>query len=232
MKLPSMRIMTRRQVLAVTAAALPGVSLLTGAVWPSKNAARSARDTRRSYVFFDATEASFIEAACERLIPADSSGPGAREAEVPRYLDRQLAGAWGSGQRLYRIGQWQPGTPSERLQAAKPAELFRSALSAIHCDLSGRGVCFAELPTAAQDAYLASLEAGVLLPGVATAAFFDLLLMMTAEGFFTHSSGARHRDRLAWPIRGFPGAFASASPLGDPAKSTSSRRQEAAGDVP
>jgi gluconate 2-dehydrogenase gamma chain len=147
---------------------------------------------------------------------------------VPRYLDRHLADAWGNGARLYRLGQWQPGTPSEKLQPAKPAELFRAALSAIHCDLSRRGTSFAELPTAAQDDYLASLEAGLPIPGVATAAFFDLLLLMTTEAFFaTNSAGASHRDRLAWPLRGFPGAYASASAFGGDA-----RRQETAGDIP
>ena len=30
---------------------------------------------------------------CARIIPADSSGPGAREAKVWRYIDRALAGA-------------------------------------------------------------------------------------------------------------------------------------------
>ena len=62
---------------------------------------------RRPYSFFDADEASFIEAAVARLIPEDETGPGALEAAVPTYIDRQLAGAWGAGERLYRSGPWQ-----------------------------------------------------------------------------------------------------------------------------
>jgi hypothetical protein len=42
------------------------------------------------YPFFNAQEAEFIEAACERLIPADEIGPGALDAWVPNYLDKQL----------------------------------------------------------------------------------------------------------------------------------------------
>jgi gluconate 2-dehydrogenase gamma chain len=229
MKPISMRTMTRRQVLAATAAAIPAAGLLSRAGSPpSGTARRSAAGSQHPYSFFDVTEASFIEAACERLIPANSSGPGAREAGVPQYLDRHLTDAWGNGARLYRVGQWQPGTPAEKLQPAKPAELFRAALSAIHCDLSGRGTSFAELSTAAQDDYLASLEAGIAIPGVATAAFFDLLLLMTTEGFFAmNATGASHRDRLAWPLRGFPGAYASAATFGDHA-----RRQETTGNIP
>ena len=216
MKSFSTSYMTRRQVLAATATALPGMGLLGSVVAPCRAIPLPQPGSPSRYVFFNVTEASFIEAACERLIPADSSGPGARDAGVPRYLDRHLADAWGRGERLYRLGQWQPGTPSERRLAFKPAEVFRSALSAIHCDLSERGPCFGELPTAAQDSYLASLEAGRPLRGVATAAFFDLLLLLTTEGFFTLAAGAKHRDRLAWPVRGFPGAYASTAPSGDP----------------
>src|SRR5271168_4066151 len=63
-----------------------------------------------AYLFFNADEARFIEAACERLIPADELGPGALLAAVPLYLDRQLGGAWGAGERLYRSGPWASGT--------------------------------------------------------------------------------------------------------------------------
>ena len=37
-------------------------------------------------------EAATISAFCERLIPSDATGPGAREANVIRYIDRALAG--------------------------------------------------------------------------------------------------------------------------------------------
>ena len=37
-------------------------------------------------------EAATIGAVCDRLIPSDSTGPGAREANVIRYIDRALAG--------------------------------------------------------------------------------------------------------------------------------------------
>src|SRR4051812_30338773 len=47
------------------------------------------------YGFFSTEEAAFIEAAVSRLIPADEQWPGALEAAVPNYMDKQLAGAWG-----------------------------------------------------------------------------------------------------------------------------------------
>ena len=225
-----MRKMTRRQVLAATATAIPAVGLLTRAVAPSSAAPRlpGGRPTpvfllrrHRSQLHRSSLRAAhtgrFVRPRCPRYRSSPISGPAPR-----RCLGQRRKGsiAWDDG-------NLEP--PAEKLQPAKPAELFRTALSAIHCDLSRRGTSFAELPTAAQDDYLASLEAGLPIPGVATAAFFDLLLLMTAEGFFaTNSAGASHRDRLAWPLRGFPGAYASASAFG--------RRRAApgkpAGDIP
>ncbi len=85
------------------------------------------------YLFFNDEEAAFIECAVARLIPKDDQWAGALEAGVPNYIDKQLAGAWGAGERLYRNGPWQPGTPSQGYQLPlTPAELFRTALGAIN----------------------------------------------------------------------------------------------------
>src|SRR5664279_6533209 len=45
--------------------------------------------------YFTAEEWTFINAACARLIPDDEAGPGALEAGVPEFIDRQLEGAFG-----------------------------------------------------------------------------------------------------------------------------------------
>jgi len=60
-----------------------------------------------NYQFFNSEEAQFIEAAVARLIPKDQH-PGAIEAGVANYLDKQLGGAWGAGERLYTSGPWEP----------------------------------------------------------------------------------------------------------------------------
>ncbi len=163
-----------------------------------------------SYLFFDAAEARFIEAACERLIPADGTGPGALDARVPHYLDEQLRGAWGAGERPYRSGSWQPGSVSQqqRLSCA-PAELFRRGLRAIIRGFDTRGTAFEALSSVAQHAHLKTLEAGAAnLDGVPSGLFFDMLLRMTMEGFFSHPQHGAGRDVVAWRVAGFPGACA------------------------
>jgi gluconate 2-dehydrogenase gamma chain len=163
------------------------------------------------YRFFGSAEAAFIESACERLIPADESGPGASGARVPRYLDSQLGGAWGMGERPYRSGPWQPGTSSPvHRPPFTPAALFRTALRAIIDGFESQGTAFHELSADAQDAYLRSLEAGAVdLGGVSSAVFFDMLLKMTVEGFFSDPVHGRHRGLVAWRVSGFAGAYAA-----------------------
>src|SRR5215471_7706598 len=133
-------------------AQVPQAQAATGVSPPAyPNASASHQQT--TYVFFNAEEAAFIEAAVARLIPKDDQWGGALEAGVPNYIDKQLAGAWGAGERLYRSGPWQPGTVSQGYQLPfTPAELFRTALGAVNKGLSSRP--FAHMSPQEQDAYL------------------------------------------------------------------------------
>ncbi|MGI9252546.1 MAG: gluconate 2-dehydrogenase subunit 3 family protein, partial [Thermomicrobiales bacterium] len=45
----------------------------------------------RGYVALSPFQAAVLEAACERIIPADDLGPGAKDAGVVFFIDRQLA---------------------------------------------------------------------------------------------------------------------------------------------
>ena len=65
-----------------------------------------------AYTFLTAPEAAFIEAAVDRMIPPDSLTPGGTDCGVATFIDRQLAGAWGSGDRMYMQGPWQKGAPT------------------------------------------------------------------------------------------------------------------------
>jgi gluconate 2-dehydrogenase gamma chain len=167
---------------------------------------------RASYSFLNADEAAFVEAAVARLIPADDIGPGALEADVPVYIDRQLAGAWGEGARLYQAGPWRsvPAEMGYQLPFT-PAEVFRRALRAIAAELGRSDAgAFAGLDAAAQDAYLRALEEEERdLDGVPSNVFFQYLLDMTVEGFFADPVYGGNRDMVGWKLIGFPGAYAN-----------------------
>ena len=205
----------RRFVATVGAASVaPAAALLpvapTAAAQTPAAPLSSADSARPVYLFFNLAEAAFIEAACERLIPADESGPGALEVGVANYLDKQLGGAWGSGERLYRSGPWQAGSASQGYQLPfTPAELFHTALRAINRVMDAKGTPFSTLPVDAQNAFLKSMEAGALdLDGVPSAVFFDMLWRMSVEGFFSDPVYGGNRDMVAWRMIGFPGAYA------------------------
>jgi gluconate 2-dehydrogenase gamma chain len=168
---------------------------------------QQARGT--TYLFLNNEEAAFVEAAVERLIPKDEQWAGALEAGVPNYIDKQLGGAWGAGERLYRSGPWQPGTPSQGYQLPfTPAELFRTALAAINKELAQKPL--AEMSPDEQDNYLKSLEAGGKdLGGVPSDVLFAHLLECTLEGFFSDPVYGGNRDMVSWRMIGFPGAYAS-----------------------
>lgn len=50
-----------------------------------------------------ASEAEWLEALCEQIVPADED-PGARDAGVVRYIDKQLAGPLKRFRAAYREG--------------------------------------------------------------------------------------------------------------------------------
>ena len=76
------------------------------------------------YQFFNINEFAFIELAVDTLIPKDSVGPGAAELGVATYIDRQMAGGYGKGDRLYLEGPFGEGTPQQGYQL--PMTLFRA----------------------------------------------------------------------------------------------------------
>ncbi|MFS4460342.1 gluconate 2-dehydrogenase subunit 3 family protein [Bdellovibrio sp. HCB2-146] len=208
---------TRRDAMKIAATGLLTALPLTtvvekaeAAVAPKKSTS-TAKKTKTTYLFFNKSEAAWIEAAVARLIPADEQWGGAIEAGVPNYIDKQLGGAWGAGERLYRSGPWEKGTPSQGYQLPfTPAELFKTALKAIEKDMTNQRISFAKLPPEKQDSYLKSLETEDWdLGGVPSKVFFASLLQMTIEGFFADPVYGGNQDMISWRMIGFPGAYGS-----------------------
>jgi gluconate 2-dehydrogenase gamma chain len=169
---------------------------------------QGAQAQQAPYMFFSAPEAALMEAMVDRLIPPDELGPGANEAGVVAYIDRQLAGAWGAGERLYRNGPWQQGTPSQGYQLPfTPAEMSRNALRALG-QQGQKGTPFEKMQGNEQDAVLTRLQNGTDdLEGVPAKTFFESLLAMTVEGYFSDPAYGGNRGGRSWAMIGFPGAY-------------------------
>ncbi len=97
---------------------------------PAATPATSAAATPHAYTFLSPPEAAFVESAVDRLIPSDDLTPGGTDCGVATFIDRQLGGAWGSGDRLYMQGPWQKGSPTQGYQLPlTPAQFFRLGIA-------------------------------------------------------------------------------------------------------
>lgn len=158
--------------------------------------------------FFSAAEMEWVEAATARLIPGGDDGPGAAEAHVAVFIDRQLAGPYGRAQHWYMQGPWETGTEQQGYQLKlTPAELYRTAIGNVDdwCHRHHQKT-FSQLGGADQDQVLHGLESGdVKLADVPAQAFFTMLLKNTVEGFLADPMYGGNYDFAGWKLIGFPG---------------------------
>ena len=128
------------------------------------------------------------------------------------FIDRQLAGAFGNGARLYRQGPFLPGKPEHGYQLAlTPREFFRAGIEAANeWTRKTYGKDFDRLTEAERVEAMKALEEGKPeFAGFKSSMFFDQLLQLTMEGFFADPIYGGNRDKAAWKMIGFPGLPAS-----------------------
>ena len=165
-----------------------------------------------AYSYLSPAEVEFLEAALARLIPADELGPGAKEADVAVFIDRQLDGDFGTMAREYRLGPWPEGTPQQGYQSPlTPREVYRVAIAETDRLCASRhGKRFSELEPAQQEEVLRGLEEGTLaLESAPARLFFGLLWQNTREGFFADPIYGGNRGKVGWKLVGFPGVAAA-----------------------
>ena len=154
------------------------------------------------------TEHAFVVAAADTLIPADEHSPSGSDCGVAVFIDRQLAGAYGSGARLYREGPFQKGKPELGYQLPlNPREFFRAGIAAANAwTRKTYGKDFDRLAAPEREAALTAMEAGKAeFAGPGSAMFFDALLQIAMEGFFADPIYGGNRDKAAWRMVGYPG---------------------------
>lgn len=111
-------------------------------------------------------EAAILQAAAARIIPSDDSGPGATEAGVVYFIDRQLyaerVGAFSYRGQRYDQGPYLPGEATQGDQSALPmADRFRLGILGMERYAKQTyGSGFAQLNPDQQDRILQDMEAG------------------------------------------------------------------------
>ena len=160
--------------------------------------------------YFTPSEWAFVRAACARLIPNDANGPGALEAGVPEFIDRQMGTPYGDAAHWYMSGPFHEGAPEFGYQSAlTPRQQYRLGIRAIDAWCAKElGKVFAELAPAQQDEVLKKTEAGEIhAEDVALKTFFTAFLLKNVmEGFFGDPMYGGNRDMAGWKLIGHPGS--------------------------
>jgi gluconate 2-dehydrogenase gamma chain len=119
--------------------------------------------TNQGFTYFVPFQAQIVQAAAARLIPTDETGPGATEAGVVYFIDRQLAKQnMGFRGKEYQLGPYMAGEPTQGDQSAlSVGERFRIGifgLEAFAQETFGKG--FVACSPEEQDQLLTSLSEG------------------------------------------------------------------------
>ena len=130
------------------------------------------------------SESATISAVCDRLIPSDSTGPGAREANVVRYIDRALAG-----------------------DLAPFRGAYTAAVVALDAySQSKYGAAFAALSTTQQDAVLTDMDLNRATGFAPNAkAVFEMIRTHTVQGMFGDPAHGGNTNFIGWKLVRFPG---------------------------
>jgi gluconate 2-dehydrogenase gamma chain len=193
---------------AAAATALTGNSSVPAqAQTPAPNALRPPVENE-AFLTLTATEAAFLSAAYDTFIPADALSPCGTDCGLVIYMDRQLAGAWGGGARLYRSGPFLQGKPEQGYQLSlTPREYFAAGIKAANAwTRKTYGKDFDRLAPAKRDAALKAMEAGKAEFGELRAKpFFEALYQSAMEGFFADPMYGGNRNKVSWRMVGYPG---------------------------
>lgn len=185
--------MKRREFLTIPASALGGTLLYTLAREPFRLEAQNVTQDGKIKVplrFFTAAEARVIAAACECVFPSDANGPGAKEAGVVIYIDRQLAGPYGADNYRYTKGPFVDSVPEHGYQGKEnPRETYKAGIVQL-------GANFDELPVKEQIGVLLAIE---------KTHFFQLLRAHTMEGMFSDPMHGGNAGLIGWQLIGYPG---------------------------
>lgn len=171
-------VLSRRALLKIAALGVAGAALGGGT---ASLVTRLGRSTPRPYRFLTADEAALLIDICEQLIPRDDT-PGATDAGVIRYIDRQLAGKLARHQMPYRRGL---------------ASFHRACVAEF-------GAPFSQLTAEKKVAALRAIETGRSAKehwdDPRPQAFFKLVLAHTMQGFYGPARHGGNRDHVSYQM--------------------------------
>src|SRR5262249_37722142 len=139
-----------------------GVTLTANPTPASAQVAPQAAEPDAGYLSFGPEEAAFTEAMVNVMCPADGLTPGGVDCGLATYIDRQLAGAFGKGNKRSQRGPWGQGKPQHGYQLPlTPEQYYKAGIAAADQACRARfGKAFDRLAPADADRFLQELGAG------------------------------------------------------------------------
>lgn len=208
-------IIPRRRFLVDAGATGAGIAALTTSA-PAEAASNragdsstpSADDPVKALLVLTAEEAAFFSAVADTMIPADALSPSGTECGIPTFIDRQLASAWGAGAKMYRAGPFHKGLPEQGYQLSlTPRDFFAVGVQAANAwSRKSYGKAFDRLTAQQQIEALSAMEEGKAeFEDFDARTFFQQLLAITMEGYFSDPIYGGNRGKASWRMLGFPG---------------------------
>ena len=188
-------------------------------------------DTMTGFLRLGVNEQTLLEAIVETIIPTDSNGPGAKEAGVIYFIDRQLASDYGTSGIMYMEGPfvlsglqgpitvggitYAHGTPVQSLPAGTRYQyamdlryFWKWGLDALQTYAnSAYGGNYETLSAADQAQVLKDIWANkpTSFNDIVPVDFAWELFFMTWSGFLTDPLYGGNRNMVGWNLVGFNG---------------------------
>lgn len=163
----------------------------------------------RGYTCLGPDEASFVEVLVNVMCPADGLTPNGVDCGLAIFIDRQLSGGFGKGERLYMRGPWLQGKPQHGYQLPlSPEQFFKVGIAAVNAACQHRyGRSFSELEEADADALLNDVAGGKVVDDrVPLASWFnELVYPLFAQACFADPIYGGNVGKVFWKMIGYPG---------------------------
>jgi gluconate 2-dehydrogenase gamma chain len=185
-----------------------GIASNAEAQTPAPAAAPVPANEPVTYLTLSALEAAFVSAVADTMIPADELSPSGTDCGVVVFIDRQLAGSFGGGAKLYRSGPFRKGKPEHGYQLPlTPREFIGVGIAATNDWVRKvHRKDFHRLDPKEREEALKAVETGKAeLGDFDGRQFFDALINLVMEGFFADPIYGGNRNKAAWKMIGYPG---------------------------
>jgi gluconate 2-dehydrogenase gamma chain len=153
-------------------------------------------------------EFNILASATERIFPKDDLGAGAIDLGVPYFIDRQLAGQYGSNSKEYMQGPFGAGLPTQGYQSRLTrAEIFTQGIQSLESEAQKRyKKSFTDISDKERDVILTAFQKDeIKMKGVTAGFFFNLLRSATIEGAYADPLYGGNKNMEGWKMKGFPG---------------------------